>query len=204
MHVQLWGRLGGLFRKKSGKEMRLGQEENEFVYNEELGVWHEKGKPPSQNQRDTIAPPPILSRSSSAPMSAPGSAPFPNSGPLPGSAPPPSGGNQFTRFSSPARGRYVDTFNTNPTVAPTSTPTVSLPSPSPLGVGQSTNPPAFNVFTPPGTPSNPQAYASPSHSFRGSSSHACVMRALLQVFVLPAVLGPEHMYTCLEYSIRTS
>lgn len=121
------------------------------MYNEEFGIWHEKGKPPTQETRDALAPPPILTRSSSAPVGGPTSSPFP------GAAPPPSGGNQFTRFASPSRGRYVDTFNPNG-AAPVSTgaPSIAMPMPSPLGV----NPSAYNVFTPPGTPMNPHGFAS--------------------------------------------
>jgi hypothetical protein len=98
--VQFWGRLGGLglFRKKpTGKEMKLGTTENEFIYNEELGIWHEKGKPPTKDERGPSAPPPIMSMPSGGPGSG---SPFPSGG----VAPPPSG---YPSGPAPLSGTYA-------------------------------------------------------------------------------------------------
>lgn len=160
-----WGRLGGLglFRKKpTGKEMKLGQTENEFVYNEELGIWHEKGKPPPKEERGHSAPPPIMGAGPSGSGS-----PFPSvggysSGPAPLGGP--DGGNQFTKYASPARGnrRYVDTFNpepapgSTPAAAPMSVPTPTLmPTPGMHPASPATSAP-YTVFTPPMSPYQPQ------------------------------------------------
>jgi hypothetical protein len=166
--------------------MKLGQTENEFVYNEELGIWHEKGKPPPKEERGHSAPPPIMGAGPSGSGS-----PFPSAGGYP-SGPSPlggmtahartrthgrtltsccvragsDGGNQFTKYASPAaRGnrRYVDTFNpepapgSTPAAAPMSVPTPTLMMPTP---GMHPASPAtsapYTVFTPPMSPYQPQ------------------------------------------------
>jgi hypothetical protein len=79
------------------------------------------------------------------------------------------GGNQFTKYASPARGnrRYVDTFAAADQVySPASATTLNMTMPSPIGGGGGhPSASAYTVFTPPSTPMNPYnpPYAFPLH-----------------------------------------
>ncbi|KAL6071021.1 COPII coat assembly protein SEC16 [Balamuthia mandrillaris] len=139
-----WERI---FRKSESHEMVLGGE-TEFVYNEELGVWHQKGKPPQMPakapppppmstpieqtpQRTDAGPPPPSSLSSSPALGGP----LGQSNGLSGGAPPAFSAQN--RFSSSSRGsrRYLDSFNPEqefqasaPSAGPAGMPPFPLPS----------------------------------------------------------------------------
>jgi hypothetical protein len=141
-----WGKIssltGKLITKKQPSEMILGDEQN-FVYNEELGIWHEKGKVPEKESLD-LPPPPVSGNAGSTLSSA--STPSASSGDM-NVASPLTPDVNYSRAAVPSRGRrYLDTFNPDQVFQQSSTPNTGSPLPAVGGNGPTAQ--SYTVFNP--------------------------------------------------------
>ena len=137
----------------SYKQAKLGESENTFFFDKELGVWREKGKDPPK-AGGALPPPPTSFETPSAaatPGASTDSAPPSSAPPTPGDtngAPPPTLTSSRSKRST--RSRYVDTFNTGGSKDSNSKSAVAPTSKFALPTSKFAPP---SMFTPAGKPS---------------------------------------------------
>ena len=151
--------FGNLIRSSvsdPSKEAKLGQEENTFFFDKELGIWREKGKDPPK-AGGALPPPPTA-----ASLAAPEAAGEPSAmGGAPPPAPEPS--QPRTRGSlRSVRSRYVDTFNAGGGGGGGAKASAGAPKPL--------VPPAAAMFTPPSASASPGMFVPPAESGGNGSS----------------------------------